>query len=436
MLSEKPPATPFRPSAMVLLILAALVLLAYLPTLTQSLIEDDYPNIALAQVYGSPSGWHAMLGNPVFRLRATTWLLMYSVHRLFGMHAAAFYGATILLQVLNTWLVYSLGAWRTVGASLATWAAGFFAVHEGHQEAIMWLSGSTEPLLLLFGLISFIAWVLFLEKRRLLWYSVSILSLMGALLSKESAVVLFPLLILPLIVDRRPWRDALFLIPHAVMSGLAVLSIVQSRTSSFRFTDGSFSLLAPFWLTWPNSFARLFWFWGLLSLIAILVWRPSHYRRILFIAFTWIGLSLAPYSFLTYMTRIPSRQTHLASVGLALVVGLALSTLCAQYWSTRRTVVTVVCAAILVHNVGYLWTKKRAQFLTRAEPTDQLIALARRTSGPIHIQCFPRAALIAEAAVQLMTTHDTGDLVWSSAEARRRGNVTTFCYSDQRSASQ
>jgi Zn-dependent membrane protease YugP len=431
-----PYATFSRPSPIVFAILAALVLLAYLPALSQPLIEDDYPNIALAQIYGPPSGWHELFQNPVFRVRATTWGLMYGVNRLFGMQASAYYGATILLQVLNTWLLYSLGAWQTLGYRLTAWAAAFFAVYEGHQEAIMWLSGSTEPLLLFFGLISLLSWILFLDGRHPLWYAASILAFLGALLSKESAVVLLPLLALPVVVNRRPWRTALFLIPHASLAGIAVLSILLTRTYSFRFQDGSFSLHAPFWLTWPSSFVRLFWFWGMLSVIAILVWKPNHYRRTLAISTTWIGISLAPYSFLTYMTRIPSRQTHLASVGVALVVGFALVALYDRYWASHRALVILICAAIVIHNVGYLWTKKRAQFLARAAPTEQLIAVARRAEGPIYVQCFPRTPLIAEAALQLMTGRPAADLVWNAAEARRRHATTTFCYPNNEPARQ
>ncbi|HYL34347.1 MAG TPA: hypothetical protein VEV17_00385 [Bryobacteraceae bacterium] len=426
---ETLPAANSRPSLILFPILAALVLLAYLPALNQPLMEDDYPNIILAQGYGPPSGWPDLFHNPVFRVRTTTWLLMYSVNRMFGMHASAYYSATILLQVINTWLLYLLGAWRTLSYTLTAWAAAFFAVHEGHQEAVMWLSGSTEPLLLLFGLISLLSWILFLEGRRPGWYAASILAFCGALLSKESAVVLLALLLLPVAADRRPWRVTLFLIPHAALAGMVVLSIALTRGYSFRFQDGSFSLHAPFWLTWPNSYARLFWFWGLLSLLAILVWKPNHYGRILAIALAWVGISLAPYSFLTYLTRIPSRQTHLASVGLALVVGLALAALYDRYWTNHRALVTLVCAAVVIHNVGYLWTKKRSQFLARAAPTEQLIAVARATQGPIYVECFPRPPLVAEAALQLMTGRPASDLIWNAAEANRRHAAATFCYS-------
>jgi len=193
--------------------LAILAIVAYLPTLTQPLLEDDYPNLVLALHYGPVSGWPAMMADPVFRLRTTSWLLMYGLHRLFGMHAAGYYAGMILLHVVNTWLVYALGAWRLLGYRLTAWAAAFFAVYEGHQEAVMWLSASNEPLMVLFGLLSIICWIQFLNRRGWFWYVASVLSFGGALLSKESGVILLALLALPLAFDQR--RKIAFLVPFA-----------------------------------------------------------------------------------------------------------------------------------------------------------------------------------------------------------------------------
>ncbi|MBZ5607458.1 MAG: hypothetical protein LAP38_04310 [Acidobacteriia bacterium] len=424
-----PSLTGARPSLATLLVLAALVFLAYSPALTQPLLEDDYPNIVLAQHYGPVSDWPRMFHDAVFRLRTTTWLMMYGLNAMFGMHAAAYYAAMILLQVLNTWLVYLLGIWRPLGFGVSTFAAGFFAVYEGHQEAVMWLSGSTEPLLVFFGLLSFLFWIRFLDARGLAWYAASLLAFSLALLSKESAVILVPLLALPVAMDRQMWRRVLWLLPFAVLASLAAISLFLARSYSFRFRDGSFALDAPVWLTWPLNFGRLFWFWGLLSLIAILVWKPDGYRRILNFALAWTGASLIPYSFLTYSKRIPSRQLHLASVGVAIVVGFALLNLFERYWPKRRVAVVALCALIVAHNVIYLWTKKRGQFLERAAPTQQLIALARVTRGPIYVKCFPRTPLIAQAAVQLMIDAQAADsLLWTPEQARAHPGAVTFCY--------
>jgi hypothetical protein len=83
--------------------------------------------------------------------------------------------------------------------------------------------------------------------------------------------------------------------------------------------------------------------------------------------------------------------------------------------------------------VGILWTKKRSQFLERAAPTEQLIAMARRTAGPIWVRCFPRNGFIAEEAVRLGAGVSPADLVWDEKEALRR-RATAFCYLEGRSA--
>jgi hypothetical protein len=138
-----------------------------------------------------------------------------------------------------------------------------------------------------------------------------------------------------------------------------------------------------------------------------------------------MGIALVPYSFLTYSTQIPSRQVYLASAGLALVVGLAL----AQY--ERRRMAGVVLALMLLHNTVYLWTKKRAQFVERAAPTDQLIGFVRRTPGAIWMQCFPLPPIVAEEAVRLATGRSPSDLVWSAGTARER-SAPAFCFSSKR----
>jgi hypothetical protein len=242
-----------------------------------------------------------------------------------------------------------------------------------------------------------------------------------ALGSKESAVVFLPLFLL---TDSRKAPERLM--PYAIVAAFAVASVVASQDVSFRFSDGSFSLHAPFWLTLPSNFLRILWIWGFVSIGAILLARERALRESALMAMAWIAISLAPYSFLTYSTRIPSRQTYLASAGLAMLVGLA-----AAHWQARagarRAAVATVAAVVLFHNVGYIWIKKRHQFLERAAPTEQLIAVARRTPGPIWIQCFPRNHYIAEEAVHLAAGHPASDVIWDEAKARQL-HAAVFCY--------
>ena len=412
---------------MQLLFLAAVALLAYAPTLTIPLIADDYPNLSQALNYGAPAGFGTLLHDAQFRLRATSYWAMYGLWQVAGLTPPVYRAASLALHIANTWLVFFVAAAWPRMRPAAFWAAAFFAVHEGHQEAVMWFSAINELLMFLFGMASLWCWRSTPDGARPAWLRelAGVVLFALALLSKESAIFLLPLFVLA--VEPEEWRRRLpRLAPYLLLVLLALASIAQSRSNSFRFTDGSFSLDAPFWLTWPHSLARLLWIWGWPSVAAIFVFGDRRFRRGALAALAWIGIALVPYSFLTYSTQIPSRQVYLASAGLAFLVGLAL----AQYEGRRIT--AVLFALILLHNTVYLWTKKRAQFVERAAPTDQLIRFARRTPGPIWVKCFPLSAYTAEETLRLATGRSPSDLVWSAGAARAR-SAAAFCYADKSS---
>ncbi len=422
----------------ILVVLAALAILAYLPVFRQPLIQDDYPNIEQAREFGPPSGWPAMLADGTFRYRVTFYLVGYGVYQAFGPAPAGFYAATLTLHILCVWLVYALGAWRPIGWRISAVAAAFFAIHEGHQEAVMWFSGSTELLMFLFGVLSLLCWVRVVEnKSGWRWYAAALASFIMALLSKESAVVFAALLLLPLLGARAPRRALVWWLPFAALAAADVWLIFSARSSSFRFQDGSFSLTAPFWITLPSSGIRLLWVWGWLSALILLVLRARQHRQLVRVAALWIVLGLVPYSFLTYMHRIPSRQTYLASMGLAWIVAAGFWALYSRLRLYRTAIVAVVVAAVLASNVWYLWIRKRQQFAERAAPVEALVALAKRTTGPIYMGSYPDAAMIYPAALRMRLSkrvillwdanerdHAAAEFDWRSASTGRGGSRT------------
>ena len=392
-----------RRDAGIALFLAGLCVLAYAPTLSIPLSGDDYPNITQALVYGPWSGQHELFGDAVFRLRATSYWLMYLMWQTFHLTPVAYHVFSLVLHVVNTLLVYRLAPGPRPLAPMI--AAAFFAIHEGHQEAVMWFSAINELLMFFFGMAALVCW----KRSRVL----SLVLFALALLSKESAIIFLPLF--ALVIERR--RE---LIPYAVLTAIAVASIAVSRGTSFRFSDGSFSLHAPFYITWPRSYFRELWVWGWIA-IAFL-WLKT--RKVDLIPLLWIGIALIPYSFLTYQTAIPSRQTYLASAGLAWLVGQAFVLLPLR----PRLVPAVVVFLILANNLGVIWIRKRAQFLERARPTQELIAFARATNGPFRVQCFPQSEIVAREAVHLGAEKLPSDVIWTEAEAARTRPVETFCY--------
>ncbi len=402
-------------------VLIFLCVLAYARSLGLPLLEDDYPNITGARTWGTLAGFSTLMHTGLIVLRSTGYWLTALVWSAMGFQPVAYRAVSLLLHIANALLIFalcrSLPNWRPV----AFWAAAFFAVHEGHQEAVMWVSANNELLMLLFGLAALWCWM-----RQ--WRVLSLLLFALALLSKESAVILLPmfLLVMPVTEWRRSIRR---LVPFALLALGAVAIVISTRTYSFRFNDGSFSLHSPFWITWPRSYGRLLWVWGWAALLWLFVRRNKFGgSRVVVQALLWMGLGLIPYSFLTYSTAIPSRQTYLASFGLALLVGLALADLA----SVSRQWVAVVLVAMLLNNVGYLWTKKQQQFAERAAPTEQLLELVKRTKGLVKIQCFPQPQIVADEAVRVALGREPETALYETLKTQGQTHLqepaAVFCY--------
>jgi len=132
--------------------------------------------------------------------------------------------------------------------------------------------------------------------------------------------------------------------------------------------------------------------------------------------------------FVDYMHRIPSRQTYLASVGLAWLIGAAILNLRERYGESKKWIVNAVLLLVIIHNVTYLWTKKRQQFLARAQPTEQLLSFAEHANGRIFIKCFPLHKIYGEAALELILKKPANTLIWTDEEANGATPIASFCY--------
>ncbi len=393
-----------RHSWVVFGLIALLAVVSYLPTLRQPFIADDYHNILLSRQLASGSGWAAHLHDPTQIFRTAHLLFTHLLDRAFGPTPLPYYGLSILLHVLNVWLVYFiLGAWRESDKRTAAIAAAFFAVYEGHQEAVMWYSASIQSLVCLFILSAFAGWIRWLQDRPSPGaYALVLTGTAAALFTKESAWILLPLLIIPTLANRPAWRRSLpGLLPVGLMVSAVVTWLWLGRLDNNRFLDGSFSLHAPWLSTLCWSLARMLWIWGLAAVAILAVCRPPGWIRRLALAAAWAAVWLMPSCFLTYMGHVPSRHVYGASIGLAWIVGSAFVCLADRLGERRRGWAWVLAVVILFHNVGYLWTKKRTQFLERAASTEALVKLARQARGPVRVERFPYLPVVASSAVEV-----------------------------------
>ncbi len=398
-------------------ILLVLAIGAYLPALKLPFIADDYVLIPISRIYAS-EGFTTLWYSPSLRSRVTAIALNAGLDRMFGFQPMPFYATSILLHAMCVLLIYACCCWRKLNPTIAFWAACFFAIQEGHQEAVMWLAAVGDLLILLFGLASWVCWVKWLENGSWKWYAAALFSLVMALVSKETAWYFPVLMLFPLCIDRKPSKKELLAIaPFFLIIGAYVLFTVYSHLLAPGYSDSRFSLSAPWPLVMLNSLWKMLFVWGLVALVIIAWQRQRSDWRNAGIAIAGMAIGIGPYCFLTYMMQVPSRHTYVASLGLAMLVGTAAHRLIA---ANRRTLLAVLTVAALAVNVEILWVKKIAQYRERAEPSELLKQATAQAKGPIEVECTP----LLEVAVKYVIEDSGGKVVFRHPGAN--GNPTCF----------
>lgn len=378
------------PRALLPALLVCLAALPFVPFLGLPPISDDYSQWYFARLYISPSGLDGLAGDVLYRSRATSLVLTRLMDAVFGLWQPAHLAGGILLHGVNTVLLYLVArgvGLKPVGAALG---AACFACYSGHQEAIVWIASQHELLVFTFAAATALCWLRWLAGRGAVWGAATALCYVGALYSKESAVVVLPLLAGLAWAARAEWRaTAAWLLPLSLITVLYTAAIFQSAQTHLHLNDGTFSWQAPFWLTLPGSLLRLLWPAGVTALLILVRPGDRQWRRLASGAVLWMVLALLPYVFLTYQTRVPSRHTYLASAGLAMLAGAALHRLAGARPPVPRWTVPALWLLFACGNVANLWIRKLPSYEQRAQSTQRYLEFAGRHPGPITIGDAP-----------------------------------------------
>jgi len=353
-----------------------------------------------------------LLHDPLFRNRATSLLLTYWTDWLFPLSPLACGMSSILLHSVNALLVYGLGVARSIGWRLSALTAIAFALQERHHEAVVWYAAVPELLVFLFGLTTLLLWIRWLRAERpsIGLRTAMTISFVLALLSKESAVAVIPLMILFGFLEKAQARRVLWGVLPLLIVGVAyVFSVFQGRDHNHHFYDGTFALQTGFLRTTLLSGARGLWVWGWVGLITLLI-LGIRKHSLIFAALLWMFISLLPYSFLTYMPTVPSRHHYLAAVGCSLIVAMAVLALSER--SRQSHLIGWCFLAIGLHHAGYLWTVKYHQFEKRTEPIEAFIHfLGSEPRRPVLIQCSDYLFVEAQRAAHLRRGEPEQNLV-------------------------
>ena len=188
---------------------AFLATLAYIQDVRYDFILDDVPLILLNERLQSWRNWKSLFVTDLFEVKHAQGtmelggLLYRPIYRLWEMANAQLFGlilpwwhfTSILLHVCATFLVYQIGIKLLKERWTAAVAALLFAFHPIHAESVAYVTASTDLLVTVFALISFLAYFRFREEAGSpAYFLVSILAASLAMLSKETSAM-FPWLL-------------------------------------------------------------------------------------------------------------------------------------------------------------------------------------------------------------------------------------------------
>lgn len=330
------------------LLLAALILLAYGPTLSYGFVWDDHEQVvnnprlttwqslpelwsrdilALSRQGGERSNYY----RPLF---FTTYLVLF---QLFGLNAMAWHGAALLAHLLASLAARAFLRRLGLGEAAALTGAALFALHPAHGESVAWVAAAfNDPPAAALIFLALAAHCRYLEEGHKRWLVGGAAVYAAALLFKESALSL--VLLLPLVTQLRMPQATL---PARLLAWLPSWGVTGLYLGARKLLLGSFLGVysGPGWgeilptlprlgleylrfLLWPWGYAPSYplrfvdgWAspvaWGsvalLLALGALLVWLG---RRWPWVSFAGLWFALATLPALNIRTFRPTYLVH------------------------------------------------------------------------------------------------------------------------------
>ena len=305
-------------------------------------------------------------------------------YALFGTAPFGWHLINVLIHAAVTLLVFLVSKEISEENRIAALTAVLFAVHPAHAESVAWVSGVTDPLMLLTLLPAFFFYLRFRKRDRKYLLAISIVFFFLALLTKETAialpvvvaycellhfqteasfrqklvrastlVVLYAVTIAIYIVmryyalgtvflsaqPRNPLLPSLLTIPLATLKYLGLM-VVPWGYSYQHYTD------------FVESAASLSFLGPLILLVTIVIAVARAKSKRLALAAVWFSAMLAPaLASLRQFEQaymLQERYLYAPSIGICLAAALGIEWLAARSWFGLPGRLVAGCAALLL----------------------------------------------------------------------------------------
>jgi hypothetical protein len=456
--------------------IAVLILLATLPalpTLAAPFFGDDYIHIerlgeirsgSLSNAFrtwvlrSDDSGaWWSPQGRTFGYFRPLMSLSLYLDHSFWGGIPFGYHLTNLGLHILTTLLLYGI-ARKTLGGALPPLvAAGLFAIHPCHTEAIWWIAARSD---LLTGLLYVACFLTHVKSRPLRPASYPLVGLLLllfalALLAKEMAITLPAVLLLYNLLE--PGGEGLRrrLVVPGLAAGVGLLYLglrtiqvgpMQIPPHPFAHGPGDPDMLQhlaaalilyladltlfvppdpvvtfPFWIRHPLLLLAL---GALGGAVLVFSFRASRGRLRLF-ALGWIAISMSP----VLLLSVGERFLYLPSVGYCLLMGSLVPCTWKDITSSQKRLLRVAAALVFCVALGKTLVYSALAGTSRQCIDDALVALDDNPAATnllvvdlpaVSSLGFPHAIRLErpERQVQVDVLSMSPQFLWGPARAR------------------
>ncbi|MGA9210312.1 MAG: tetratricopeptide repeat protein [Terriglobales bacterium] len=401
-----PPATHPLPPRLLLALALGLSLLSYAQVWRFDFVYDDDFQIVnnskihdwshlrgyfTSHVWANAGGFDRF--SSYYRPLFLVWLRVN--YACFGLDARYWHALSLALHLVAVWLAY-LAALRLLEfagsphrsrRTTAAIAALLFALHPAHVEPVAWISAASELLLTIFFLLAFIAYVQNRVRGKRLWLAVSAGCFALALLAKETAIMLVPLLLCCELTRRTDDEPGLVArLGRALRGswpwvGTALLYLLARRAALGTLGHGQVpvgtavvlkSLPELFWfyarhLLWPWPLAEFYDVFYVRSVgtrefvipaVAMAVvlgalWAWARRSRVALLASLWVLFPLLPVldvALLRFNALAADRYLYLPSLGFCVLAAVLLVRL-TELRQLRRAALAIVLGLAAVMGV-------------------------------------------------------------------------------------
>lgn len=359
-----------------LVLIAALGFVIYAPSMNGKFIYDDkflvQDNTYVKNLSGLPKMFTQDIGSGADQpysfyrpLQMITYMFDYAI---WNLNVIGYHLSNVIMHILAAFSVYWFVA-VLFGSNLLALIVGlFFVSHPMHTEAICYISGRSDPLSLIFLMLTFVFYIKLTRKDDVKEYAFMIISYVLAMLARENCMILPLLLLLYNYTFKEKMKPKLFLpilgisILYIILRVTALKFLIQNlpiTTTPMQRLPGFFAAMTGyarvlFWpldlhveygapifpWNYPTVIAGMYIF---LALVAILV--AMRKSKIVLFSLAWFFITIFPvaniYPINAYMAE---HWLYLPCIGLFMLIASGLAWLYEKRGALRIAAIAITAA--------------------------------------------------------------------------------------------